>query len=118
MWKGELLPQNVVSISETGGVYNPHLYGDEAEDKQAETVELAMEGVRVMQPGERYMLFVKYNDLIKEENIHYTLGIYQGKYRINGDQVECGASLGAEEKRFTFDSLDSLRVAVQKLKVE
>ncbi len=52
VFKGDLAKNDIIPIVETGGVFYPELNGEEKNSKQQTPVELAVEGVRVMRPGD------------------------------------------------------------------
>jgi len=111
--KGSLHAGNIIPVVEIGGVYTPYLNGDAKQGKQREEVEFAIEGVRIMKPGEGYILFIERNEKSSIDNAYNILGIFQGKYKITKDGIERGASIGMGESAFVFKSADELIAMVK-----
>lgn len=114
--KGDLSKSDIIPIVETGGVFYPELYGDKKYGKQKNPVELAVEGVRVMQPGDHQIIFLKpYEDGIFAGS-YYILGLYQGKFKIEKEKVTRGGPAFVNTKDFKFESVNELKEEVEKAK--
>jgi hypothetical protein len=111
--KGSLRAGDIIPVVETGGIYTPYLNGDEKQGKQQQQVEFAIEGVRVMKPGEAYILFIEPNEKSSVDNAYNILGIFQGKYKMVDGGIERGASIGKSEVNFGFKSADELKKRVK-----
>lgn len=112
--KGDLNEKDVIMTTELGGVYYPLLFGDESLGKSKTPVEIAFEGIRVLQPGEKTILFISKNPNANSSlDSYYVHGVNQGKYKINGNKFEINDH---DHSKFKFDTVDKLKEEVKKLK--
>lgn len=81
--KGKISEGEDIKLIETGGKYK--LSGENPKEVKGQEVEWAFEGVRVMQPGEHLVLFVKEFVGPQIKDAYIPLGVYQGKFKVNKD---------------------------------
>lgn len=81
--KGKISEGQEIKLIETGGKYT--LSGENPKEVKGEEVEIAFEGIRVMQPGEHLVLFVKEFVGPQIQGAFVPLGIYQGKFKVEKD---------------------------------
>ncbi|MEK4405945.1 hypothetical protein MKZ26_16445 [Sporosarcina sp. FSL K6-6792] len=78
-YKGDISKGDVISVIETGGIYKPELEQGVFGDK----VEMKLNGVKVMDSKDDYILFLKTFSGPQLANQGYIpLGAYQGKFKI------------------------------------
>lgn len=83
--KGSLKEGEEIKVIETGGKYN--YTDDNSKKKKGEEVEVTFEGVRVMQPGENLILFMRMFSGPQMDDGYVPLGVFQGKFKINKDNI-------------------------------
>lgn len=72
--KGKYKRGEVLRLLETGGI-------------TADGDELAFDGIPVVKPGEKYILFLEEYEGPITENAYVPLAVYQGKFKITGNKV-------------------------------
>lgn len=106
--KGKLTNKEIVSINELGGVYFPHLYGDESRPTAEQAYELTFNGVGTMKPDERHIVFLVLDDE-RNDGSYTVYAMYQGKFKIKGSKVDRGIDEDEELQSFKFKSVDELK---------
>ncbi|GIQ71449.1 hypothetical protein DUZ99_10500 [Xylanibacillus composti] len=117
VYKGDLSKNEVILVNELGGLYRPHLFGDPSQPQQEEFVEMRVEGVSVMQPGDIQIIFAKLDDELDDGS--YTIfALWQGKFKIQGDQADRGVAKHEEvNENFVFESAIQLKDKIKMAKV-
>ncbi|WP_315910963.1 hypothetical protein [Xylanibacillus composti] len=114
--KGALKENDTIPVVEVGGIYQPLINGDPKRGKQKQYVNYIMEGNKVMQSGEEYILFLNPIEGGTIKNSYYPIGLYQGKYKVhNGGKV---ARQNEKEfsSEFMFNSVDELKEVISRVK--
>lgn len=116
--KGNLNIGEQILVTELGGVYYPLLFGDKELGHSDKQVDIAFEGVRVIQPDEEYILFISKNPNMSNDS-YYVHGINQGKYKIKDSKIEIADHHGQAKEnnqyKFEFENVYELKEEIRKL---
>lgn len=110
--KGNLTEGNEIQIVETGGLFTPS--GSNPKDDTTQVYDYQFEGVPVMRPGEKYILFLKKFKNPQYHNTYVPLGVYQGKFKIKSNNlVEQQAPNDMKLEDYTPLSKDKLKEKIK-----
>ncbi|RXZ80994.1 hypothetical protein EBB07_16285 [Paenibacillaceae bacterium] len=80
-FKGEYEANDVISILETGGISEVH------SNNKVQRVNYIFEENEVFKTGDKAIIFLKKYSGPIAENSYVVLGVYQGKFLINGEKI-------------------------------